>query len=271
MGKSMTVECDDDDEDDEDDTSDDVFFDCFANIKQKLEDDDRLFIRKPFDQKDRSGDVVSRLFDTQFKEFKKGMEGKYGGKMKQYPRKFRFCSVVDKRLPDCGAGGVIDGDELIFFEPTKETAIIPPGKHVPLVYFETSKACLIPAAKGYVEPKGAQAADTGAKDKLTKEPITSQSPCKGAMMLLSFHVESTDVMRCYLYVNGQCIRFMPEDVIMLLPTLFDGKVPGNKGWAKAEHAKRLVEVMRTQLRDVQFGAFMKKNRTELPWSRENGK
>ena len=34
---------------------------------------------------------------------------------------------------------------------------------------------------------------------------------------LSFHVDSADSMRCYLYINGQHSRFFPPDIKMVLP------------------------------------------------------
>merc|ERR550539_111300 len=95
----------------------------------------------------------------------------------------------------------------------------------------------------------------GMRDKLKYDKITSQSNCNGAMIVLSFHVESTDEMRCYMYINGQVLRFMPEDIQLVLPLFFDAEFKKNKEFAQSEKAKKLVKKMKDNLRDVHFEAF----------------
>jgi len=66
-------------------------------------------------------------------------------------------------------------------------------------------------------------------------------------------------MRCYLSINGQCIRFMHEDILDLLPLFFDKKYGDNTAFAKKkEFVKRLKE--KAPLKDAKFEAFMKQFR-----------
>merc|ERR1712048_306523 len=88
--------------------------------------------------------------------------------------------------------------------------------------------------------------------------INTLSKMNGAMLVLSFHVESSDVIRCYLSINGQIIRFMPSDIQNLLPAFFDTEFGDNAKWKESKEAAQLVGDMNKNLKDVHFNAFLKR-------------
>ena len=42
----------------------------------------------------------------------------------------------------------------------------------------------------------------------------------GEMLVFSFHVLGAEEIRCYLFCNGQFLRFHPNDVVNILPKLY---------------------------------------------------
>ena len=67
---------------------------------------------------------------------------------------------------------------------------------------------------------------------------------------LSFHCLSAEEIRCYIYINAQGMRFLPEDICHLLPIFFDPEFGDNKTWPQSEEAKKLVKGMEKQLRGI---------------------
>jgi len=63
--------------------------------------------------------------------------------------------------------------------------------------------------KSIVPRPASKAADYGATDSL-----------RGRMLVFSFHIMSKDEVRCYLFYQGQCFRFLGEDLLNVLPTFF---------------------------------------------------
>merc|ERR1712228_601670 len=193
---------------------------------------------------------------------------KYKGKdLEQYPRKHRFClfigrkSLIEKTVKNAKDKPVLKKDELIFFEPPKDCNTFPKGQHQPLFYFDTSRTCIVPNMV-YPKKKNQSTDDNDDDDDDDQKEVqqngytmTSVSK-KGGTMTFSFHVESVDVIRCYFYVNGQCIRFMPEDIKLLLPLFFDEKYGKNAEFANSKEAETLINEMK-DLKDDKFKAFMK--------------
>jgi len=251
---------DDDDGDDDEDEKDAKFYDCVGNVPAKLKANKCLFIKQKVmeaaDDEKQSSDVTRRLFDAQFRKFKNGqLKQKYSGKeLQEYPRNHRFCSVFDRRAAD-KSKGIIDGDELIFFEPPDDCNTFPEKKHLPMFYFETSRKCIIPG----------EDVTNIENQRIKMEKMVKNSQCanKGGTIVFSFHVESTDEIRCYMYVNGQACRFLADDVRLVLPTLFDMEYADNKTWIGGKECGELMERMKKQLRDVHFMAFLNKYRTKL--------
>merc|ERR1712129_93090 len=84
---------------------------------------------------------------------------------------------------------------------------------------------------------------------------------------MSFHVLSVDEVRMYLHINGQTIRFFPNDIIDVLPLFFDDTFTklasiSNKEFPKSETAKKLVNQMMINLKDEYFTAFLKEYQPE---------
>lgn len=66
---------------------------------------------------------------------------------------------------------------------------------------------------------------------------------------LSFHVESEESMRCYFYIHGQCTRFMPADMKMLLPLFFEDS-DANRKFAEGKVIMEWINDMETKLRGI---------------------
>lgn len=59
-------------------------------------------------------------------------------------------------------------------------------------------------------------------------------------MTFCFHAEAMDEIRMYLYWYGQSLRFYPEDIVQVLPILFDDNYGDNKSFANSRDAKRMT-------------------------------
>ena len=80
--------------------------------------------------------------------------------------------------------------------------------------------------------------------------ITSQSICNGAIMTFSFQIEQDDEIKCYLWWNQRCIRFLPNDIIDLLPYMFVNDIYENNKFSTDELAKEIVVTV--QYKDRNF-------------------
>merc|ERR1712113_962097 len=81
--------------------------------------------------------------------------------------------------------------------------------------FTNSKGFMLPRP----EPKNGQTA-YGVKD-----------PLGGQMFVFSFHVMSSKEgleTRCYMYFGGECLRFYPNDIFHIIPTLFENPAEVHK-------------------------------------------
>ena len=97
-------------------------------------------------------------------------------------------------------------------------------------------------------------------DKAVKEPskyrdIGVHFSCHSALFTLSFRVKTPDRTKLYLCYNGQAMRFMPEDIKIVLPTLFNMKYGDNAKWIKSKEVNGYIDRMRPCLKDVEFEAF----------------
>merc|ERR1719461_682981 len=92
-----------------------------------------------------------------------------------------------------------------------------------------------------------------AKEQKTMDNETIHTKSPGAHLCVSFHVKAWDQILCYLYVNGQYLRFMPEDLISILPRFFVQSEANIEFIEEEKHgAKELVAEMEKVLRDEQF-------------------
>lgn len=178
-----------------------------------------------------------------------------GGRAKDYPQKNRFCSVVDFRKMDDKWKNNEDKEEnLLMFQAQDGGDEV--HDNMNLTYFHNSKKNIIP------NPKSKGNDDVG--DKV--EPILA-ARTTGPQLTLSFHVDALDNMRCYLYINGQCARFMPPDIKMVLPRFFDDS-DVNKKFVDSERIDKIIDGLDGKLRDDIFQAFLDENKVECPWKTE---
>ena len=161
---------------------------------------------------------------------------------KNYPHKRRVCAIVDCRESDG------ETDKLTFFEPPQNCCSFPEHKegHVQLWHFDASRACILPD-EGYNQGKH-------------KDRARALTSATASAMTLSFHVESADEIRCYLFVEGGVMRFLPQDIIEVVPRFFDPEFGDNARWVSrhgGRKANMLVKQMSRQLCDKKFNAFYK--------------
>merc|ERR1712157_446389 len=207
---------------------------------------------------------MGRNLDIKFKTFvSEEIAKKYNGKERDnYPRNLRFNAFIDRRRPN----GKDNKDELIFFEPPNNANNIAHKLRSSMIYFDKSRTVLIPS-KDYDEGKNddddkKKNENQDQQQKLLAQTITSQSKCNGAVMGLSFHVEESNEIRVYLCLNGQIIRFQPNDIIKVLPIFFEKIHGDNEKFPTSIKAKRLVNEMITSLKDARFYAFLDKYQPE---------
>merc|ERR1712129_131432 len=87
--------------------------------------------------------------------------------------------------------------------------------------------------------------------------LNTGSACDGKMLTFSFHADSEDCIRCYMYTMGQMMRFMPKDIMAVLPKFFVDNEK-NKSWLKMEGKdgpQKKIEEMEKLLVDDRFNAF----------------
>ena len=85
--------------------------------------------------------------------------------------------------------------------------------------------------------------------------IGTQVAALGSIVTLSFHVKQDNVIKLYLYCNGQCIRFMPEDIRDLLPVMVNMNYGDNKEWINRQIVDGHIEKLRELLVDEPFAYF----------------
>ena len=115
---------DDSDDDDDDDLKENTFYDCVGNVKQRLKDSNiEYYLIKLDDDKSKNNKKKDARLRRGFKTFctqtnKKPFTSK---DMDQYPRKKRFCSLIDRRKPviygnnDNTNKGIMNDDEVSYF------------------------------------------------------------------------------------------------------------------------------------------------------------
>ena len=68
-----------------------------------------------------------------------------------------------------------------------------------------------------------------------------------------------DDVKCYLYYNGEIIRFLPDQIRALFPTMFNMEYEGNKSFLednKNEELDTFIKHMKEILIDASFEQFM---------------
>eukprot|EP01083_Nonionella_stella_P019172 53292_1 len=118
----------------------------------------------------------------------------------EYLHRKRLIVTIDRRVSK-NDEKEDTGDDIWMYEPPPDCQHIP-DKAVALQYINSSSACVVP----------------GMGDE--EERIGVKSHCHRRLLTLSFHVKTQEIIKCYLFWNGQMIRFMPSDIKDVLPRLF---------------------------------------------------
>lgn len=165
----------------------------------------------------------------------------------------RVCLFVDRRCSDYEQPQHRFSDSVTFFAPPKGADAVreSEGGIIGETFFDLSQKCLIPSVAGFDGDR--QGRWSSMRDRVRRSCVTSLSPCGGKVVTFSFHVVSAEVVRCYLYRNGQCIRFLPRDIKAVLPKHF-AQSPENMCFL--EDAERVAEMSaRLSFTDTHFDAW----------------
>ena len=79
----------------------------------------------------------------------------------------------------------------------------------------------------------------------------------GAFMVLSFHVQTKDSIKCYMYLNAQFCRFFPNYIKHLLPRYFT-KTDENDSFVISQCMMDMIQSLNGKLRDGEFESFYNK-------------
>jgi len=266
---SGTVEDDAQDDDDDDEDDDDGDEDGGneddkgkesplgdSDVKEVLDQCKLPNVTSQWDARLANGDF--RVLDAALKPLAEKVKKETNQKF--YPHKSRFCSVVDFRKMKGGddeskADPEESKDNLFMFHPQDGGNEVD-GK-VKLTYFHNSRRNIIPHPENLNDDDDKQ------------RPIFS-SETHGPQFVLSFHVDELSDMRCYLFINGQCTRFFPPDIKMVLPRFFV-ESKANKDFVAGKSEPSIDEIINNldgKLRDDKFSAFLEENKVECPWKKE---
>eukprot|EP01083_Nonionella_stella_P008156 23541_1 len=246
------TEDDDDDEDPADD--DDLKLNganntskYLSNFEERLSVNACQFVRKTLNINDKQRGP--RFWMETFRDLCTALEeNKYGKKsdynMSEYPRKKRFCTMIDRR-----EGGDEKEDSMIMFEPPDDSNTLP-DQHVPSWYFNAGKTCIVPS-KRYKDGTSGSSAVYDPQNTLCVDRAY-----KGQVLTISFHVDSSTSVRCYLFWNGCYIRIVyPQDLKIILNAIFDTTYNKNEEYIKGKQCDE--DIQQLKLVDADFDVFYK--------------
>ena len=233
---------DSDDADDDNDKEDEVndYVDYIGDIAGKLRTNKLQYIESELDIKDQDDGIFDRLYG-EFVDLQ--------GDEQSYLMNKRLVTMVDRRK-QAQELNVDSADTIFMYEPPKDCRDIPKDA-VPEWCFSSSKSCLLPAANVEDDEKY----DFEGGHRLQYHNVTSQTS-DSSLLTLSFYVKTAKVIKVYLYYNGQCMRFMPEDIKTVLPMMFNMEYGENAEWIQREkEVNDNIEQLTCCLKDVEFQAF----------------
>ena len=81
------------------------------------------------------------------------------------------------------------------------------------------------------------------------------------LVTFCFHAKGKKEIRSYLYWNGGSLRFYPEDIVNVLPALFDNNYDDNKLFTASDEVKRMTEelVIKDKYFEHFYNALAKEN------------
>lgn len=273
-----------------DDNKDSEYYDIIGDIQYKLKSNECGYYMEEVNNTANNNRLNDDLFAC-YNEFKKRNKLK-GDKNNSFPRMRRFCTLIDRRKyvtktkkmkcdssneddEECECHETQDRncdgmkkDDMFFWIPPKNCDKLPDDKngYVSEVYFENLNKCIIPRI-GYIDSikdgndnndhfniEDSVGIHTSTKCRLLRSTLTNSCTNDG-ILTFNFHVQSIDEIRCYLWFKGSCIRFFPEDIINILPLIFDLKYQKNQQFATHQKIKDLVKQI--QFTDKYFDEWYK--------------
>jgi len=187
----------------------------------------------------------ARIFGNLYNNFASDNKLEEKDEKTDYLHKKRLIVFIDRRKAK------IDDEKstVYMYEPPENCRIVPDNA-VPEWYISSSRTCILP------DVEYGDDSDKKAKSRSRNSNIGANSHCQGSLLTFCFHVKMMDVIKCYLYWNGQVIRFMPQDIKTVFPTMFNMKYGGNQDYIdKNQDLDKMIEEMQKKLVDKEFAAF----------------
>ena len=85
--------------------------------------------------------------------------------------------------------------------------------------------------------------------------IGATADCGGSLLTLSIYAKQEDVVKAYLYWNGQAMRFIAGDTKTVLPRIFNMDYPGNRQFVESARIDSQIKNMKDILKDAEFDSF----------------
>ena len=79
---------------------------------------------------------------------------------------------------------------------------------------------------------------------------------KGGLLTFSFQCKASDQIKCYMYWQGQMIRFFPDEIETVFSQIFNMDCDDNKTYFENEHFKTTIANIKDKLQDKKFNAFV---------------
>eukprot|EP01083_Nonionella_stella_P079975 219538_1 len=226
-GDTDDIKAKDDEPDDEDDEQDEEKDGDVGDIEKRLKANNLRYHKGEYQP-----DKNRRIFQDMFKDFATKHQLK-GTKNASYLHKKRLITMVDRRKSKK------DGDkpdDIWMYEPPADCQNIT-NDTVPEWYINSSATCLCPKSD-------------------TRASFGATTHCKRGTLTLSFHVKEERIIKCYLFWNGQMMRFFPDDIKSVLPGLFNPKKQGKRDKAEEELLDAMIKEMKEKLVDEEFDEFV---------------
>ena len=247
-----------------------MFVDCIGNVQAKLNKNNLKNVKYVHPPSEQDQEFTSRSFDNLLKELRGGGDVTKGKEPTVYPFRKRIMGFIDRRQSK------LDGnnkkDDIWMYEPPPGglTRDIPQNA-VPEWGISASKTCLLPNME-YDEKAatGPESIDKLNSEKGNQEDIETKMKngnigasdhVKGALLTFSFHVKAVDQIKCYIYYNGQMLRFMASDLRIVLPTLFNMDAFQNDAYLEnkkfMQELDSRIKLLDEMLVDREFRSFRK--------------
>merc|ERR550525_461077 len=159
-----------------------------------------------------------------------------------FPRHSRFCSIMDFRNDQQDGDPINNEPNFFVFEANEENRKVYPDASS-LNYFNNGYTIIPPS-------------DEDADDALG-------TLSTGPQIVLSFHVDDADSIRCYIFVYGQWSRFQAKDVKLLLPFFLEDSTRNQK-FLESDQMNETIKSLEGIIKDKAFDSFLERNGVKCP-------